>query len=68
MFVFAKVIRRIKAITSVQEDTTGYALSISTAGIVRSLRVNSDVTIGNVYLAIISFSQQHFAISIVGRA
>lgn len=43
-------------------------LAVTTKGILRSIRVKSDVTIGNIYLAIASFSNRAFATSIVRRA
>lgn len=68
MPVFAKVIRRIKAVGSVGQKRRSTMLAIHTGAILRKAEVNSDVTIGNVYLAIERLFPSDFTTSIVRRA
>lgn len=66
--VFAKVIRRIKAVSAVSHKTGSTMLAVETRGILTKAGIKSDVTMGNVYLAIAELVPRTFATSIVRRA
>lgn len=67
-FVFAKVVRRINALGNVHRNRGSSIIAVNKGGILVKAGVNSDVSAGNIYLAMAGLRGSTFSTSIVPRA